>query len=128
MGWFLALVAGVLGFIATYYPKFHVDIIYSPYISVAAVAGIDSLIGGMRAAQEGKFQGSVFVSGFVVNTLLAAFLAFLGEHLGQPLALAAVIVLTARIFVNLSIIRREWMDKVSEQASTRRSGGSVQTS
>src|SRR5579864_2050863 len=107
MGW-LALLAGVLGFTVAYFSKFNVQIGYSPYLSLAALAGIDSLIGGLRAAQEGKFKGNVFVSGFVVNTLLAAFLVYLGEQLGQPLALAALVLLGGRIFVNLSVIRRKW--------------------
>lgn len=111
MPW-LALLAGVVGFAAVYFPSEpHVPIAYQMYLSLAALAGLDALIGGIRAAYEGKFRSDVFVSGFVVNTLLAAFLAFLGEKLGQPIGPAAVIALVARIFLNLSIIRREWMDK-----------------
>lgn len=120
MGWWLAVLAGVLGFCATYFPKFDVEVRYSPYIAVAALAGIDALIGGVRASQEGKFKGKVFVSGFVVNTLLAAFLVYLGEQLGQPLDLAAVVLLGGRIFVNLSIIRREWMERLDTAAEARR--------
>jgi len=119
MGWWLALVAAYLGFAATFYPAFDVDIRYSPYIAVAALAGIDALIGGLRAAQEGKFKSHVFVSGFLVNTLLAAFLVYLGEHLGQRLDTAAVVLLGGRIFVNLSIIRREWMDRLDAAAEKR---------
>jgi small basic protein len=117
MGWF-ALLAGVLGFVIA--SKFNIQIVYSPYISLAALAGIDSIIGGLRSAQEGNFRGNVLVSGFLVNTLLAAFLAYLGELLGQQLGLAAVVALGGRIFVNLSIIRRKWIDKLDEEASLRR--------
>ncbi|MGO8672476.1 MAG: small basic family protein [Capsulimonadaceae bacterium] len=120
MTWLMALTAGVIGFVLAYFSKFSVDVTLSPYISLAALAGLDSLIGGLRAGQEGKFRGAVFVSGFVVNTLLAAFLAYLGEQLGQPLALAAVVALGGRIFVNLSIIRREWMDRLGTGAGEPR--------
>jgi small basic protein len=120
MGWLFALLAGVAGFAATYFTKFNVEVRYSPYIAVAALAGIDALIGGLRAAQEGKFKGNVFVSGFLVNTLLAAFLVYLGEQLGQPLNLAAVVLLGGRIFLNLSIIRREWMERLDSAATARR--------
>jgi len=112
MGWF-ALLAGALGFVAVYYSKISVPMGDLEYLSLAALAGMDSLIGGTRAGLEHKFRGYVFVSGFLVNTLLAAFLAYLGELLGQPLALAAVVVLGGRIFVNLSIIRRAWLDQLS---------------
>lgn len=113
MGW-LALLAGVVGFLAAYNSHFIVPISGGQYLSLAALAGIDSLVGGIRAGTEGKFKSNVFVSGFLVNTLLAVFLSYLGERLGQDLALAAVVLLGGRSFVNLSIIRRHWMDHRDE--------------
>ena len=113
MGWF-ALLAGVLGFMAVYFTGVTVPTNAGQYLSLAALAGLDSLIGGLRAGTEGKFRGNVFVSGFLANTLLAAFLAYLGEQMGQPLSLAAVVALGGRIFVNLSIIRRHWLDTREE--------------
>lgn len=109
MGW-LALLAGALGFAAVYFSHLSVPLAAGQYLSLAALAGLDSLIGGVRGAAEGKFKSNVFISGFVVNTLLAAFLAYLGERLGQDLALAAVVALGGRIFLNLSLIRRHWLD------------------
>jgi small basic protein len=109
MGWF-ALLAGALGFAAVYFSNISVPLVAGQYLSLAALAGLDSLIGGVRGATEGKFKNNVFVSGFVVNTLLAVFLAYLGERLGQDLALAAVVALGGRIFLNLSLIRRHWID------------------
>jgi small basic protein len=113
MGW-LALVAGLLGFAAVYFSGWSIPIGYGQYVSLAALAGMDSLIGGLRAGAEGKFKSNVFVSGFLVNTLLAVFLSYLGERLGQNLALAAVVTLGYRIFVNLSIIRRHLLDTWDE--------------
>ena len=106
----LALFAGVIGFVSVYYTDLTIPFGFAPYISMAALAGLDSLIGGVRAAQLGKFNGMVFVWGFIVNGLLAAFLVYFGEALGQDLALAAVVALGWRIFTNLSIIRRHWME------------------
>jgi small basic protein len=129
MGW-VALLAGVLGFVVVFYSNVAVPIVYAQYLSLAALAGLDSLIGGLRAGSEGKFKSNVFVTGFLVNTLLAAFLAYLGERLGQPLALAAVVALGGRIFINLSIIRRQWLDhwdtaRTAGKPTTRISGGSA---
>ena len=109
MAWF-ALLAGALGFALVYFTGLALPPQYGQYLSVAALAGLDSLIGGIRAGTEGKFKSDVFISGFATNTLLAAFLVYLGEQMGQPLNLAAVVALGGRIFVNLSIIRRQWMD------------------
>lgn len=105
-----ALLAGILGFVLAFRSPVAIPMDVAPYLSLAALAGIDSLVGGIRSATEGKFRSDVFVSGFLANTLLAAFLAYLGELLGQNLALAAVVALGGRIFVNLSIIRRHWLD------------------
>ena len=110
----LALLAGAASFALVYYSSFAIPVADSQYLSLAALAGLDALVGGVRAATEGKFKGNVFVAGFVFNTLLAAFLAYLGERLGQDLALAAVVLLGGRTFVNLSIIRRHWMDSYEE--------------
>ena len=109
MGWF-ALVAGALGFALVYFTRVTFPTQYAQYLSLAALAGLDSLIGGVRAGTEGKFRSNVFLSGFLTNTLLAAFLAYLGDLMGQPLGLAALVALGGRIFVNLSIIRRQWLD------------------
>ena len=109
MAWF-ALLAGALGFAFVYFSGATLPTQYAQYLSLAALAGLDALIGGVRAGTEGKFKSNVFISGFFTNTLLAAFLAYLGEVLGQPLGLAAVVTLGGRIFVNLSIIRRHWLE------------------
>jgi small basic protein len=77
-----------------------------PYLSVATIAGMDSIIGGIRAGLEGKFHDDVFISGFVANTLLAGLLTYLGDLIGVELYIAAVVVLGGRVFLNLSLIRR----------------------
>ena len=124
MGW-LALLAGALGFAAVYFSRWSIPIGFGQYISLAALAGMDSLIGGIRAGTESKFKSNVFVSGFVVNTLLAVFLSYLGERLGQNLGLAAVVTLGYRIFVNLSIIRRHLLDSWDEIHSPTPTGSAV---
>ncbi len=126
MGWF-ALVAGALGFALVYFTRVTFPTQYAQYLSLAALAGLDSLIGGVRAGTEGKFKSNVFLSGFVTNTLLAAFLAYLGDLMGQPLGLAALVALGGRIFVNLSIIRRQWLEghENDREAASRRAAGSA---
>jgi small basic protein len=84
---------------------------YAPYLSLAALAGLDTLLGGIRAGIEGRFQDDIFVSGFLLNTLLAAGLAYLGDKIGVDLFLAAVVALGTRVFLNLSLIRRYYLNK-----------------
>ena len=118
MGWF-ALLAGALGFVLVYFSGATFPTQYAQYLSLAALAGLDSLIGGIRAGTEGKFKSNVFISGFVANSLLAASLAYLGDLMGQPLSLAALVALGGRIFVNLAIIRRHWMDDRDSRHSAK---------
>jgi small basic protein len=86
---------------------------YAPYLSLATLAGLDTVLGGVRAGIEGRFQDDIFVSGFLLNTLLAAGLAFLGDKIGVDLFLAAVVALGTRVFLNLSLIRRYYLTKAA---------------
>ena len=84
---------------------------YAKYMSVAVLAALDSVFGGIRAAMEEHFDNKIFISGFFSNTLLAAGLAFIGERLGIDLYLAAVVAFGVRLFQNLAIIRRHLLKK-----------------
>jgi small basic protein len=86
---------------------------YAPYLSLATLAGLDTVLGGVRAGIEGRFQDDIFVSGFVLNTLLAAGLAYLGDKIGVDLFLAAVVALGTRVFLNLSLIRRYYLTRAA---------------
>ncbi len=82
------------------------------YLSLAVLAGLDSVFGGIRSGVERRFRSDVFLSGFLVNMLLAVLLVYLGEQIGVPdLYLAAVVTLGGRIFLNLSVIRRHWLER-----------------
>ena len=106
---FLGLLAG---FLAIFFSDYSVPPILAPYLSLAALAGLDSIFGGMRAGLEGKFHDDIFLTGFLVNVLLAAALAYLGDRIGVDLFLAAVVVLGGRVFLNLSLIRRYWLTQI----------------
>ena len=109
----LVPIAGlVLGFLVYWLPV-KVPSDYAPYLSLATLAGLDSIFGGIRAGIEGKFHDDIFISGFVMNTLLAAGLAYLGDQIGVDIYMAAVVVLGWRVFLNLSLIRRYWLTQTS---------------
>lgn len=83
----------------------------SPYMSVAILACLDSVFGAMRASLSKNFQADIFLSGFFGNAILAAGLAYLGDKLGIPIYIAAVIVFGGRIFNNFAVIRRLILEK-----------------
>jgi len=102
----------VIGFMV-YWAPVRVPSDWAAYLGVATLAGLDSIFGGIRAGIEGKFHDDIFFSGFVVNTVLAALLAYLGDQIGVDLLLAAVVALGGRVFLNLSLIRRYWLTQAS---------------
>lgn len=84
---------------------------YSTYISVAILACLDSVFGGIRAMFDKKFDIEIFVSGFFGNAILAALLAYIGDRLGLPLYYAAIFAFGSRLFQNFAIIRRCLINK-----------------
>ncbi len=111
----------VVGYIVFDRFKWAISVEYAPYLSVAALAGLDTVFGGIRAGIEGRFQNDIFASGFLLNTLLAAGLAWLGDKIGVNLALVAVIALGTRVFLNLSLIRRYYLNKLAMARSRQQS-------
>lgn len=109
----LPVLALVFGFFLVLLTRWSIPGDYASYLGLAALAGLDSVFGGIRAGLEGKFHTDVFVSGFIANTLLAASLAWLGDQIGVDLLLAAVVALGGRIFLNLSLIRRYWLTQAT---------------
>ncbi len=102
----------LLGFVIFWLPV-RVPSAWSAYLSLATLAGLDSICGGIRAGFEGKFHEDIFLTGFVVNAALAWGLAYLGDQIGVDLLLAAVVALGGRVFLNLSLIRRYWLTQAS---------------
>ena len=111
MAW-LPVLGLIIGFMVYWLP-WRLPSYWAPYLSVATLAGMDSIIGGIRAGIEGKFHDDIFISGFVANTLLAGLLTYLGDLIGVELYIAAVVALGGRVFLNLSLIRRYLLTQTS---------------
>ncbi|MFZ7120423.1 MAG: small basic family protein [Eubacteriaceae bacterium] len=88
---------------------------YTSYMSIALLAALDSVFGGIRADFEGNFNSHIFISGFFGNAIIAAFLAYLGDRLGIPLYYAAIFTFGTRLFQNFAIIRRIVLKKLEEK-------------
>ncbi len=109
--WLLVLFCLLTGLLIGMQLPVFLSALYAKYMSIAVIAALDAVFGGIRAYMEDNFDTTIFVSGFVVNTLLAAGMAYLGDRLGVQLYLAAVVVFGVRIFQNLGIIRRYLLKK-----------------
>lgn len=114
----LPLIALALGFILVYLPGnfLPANEALARYTAVAVLAGLDTVLGGIRAWLDDKFDDAIFISGFFVNSLLAVGLVLLGERLGletgigdgriSVMMIGAVVVFSGRILNNLAALRR----------------------
>lgn len=107
----LPILGLILGLAIGYVSPFSVPVDYAKYLSVAILAALDSVLGGIRAAQEDHFDSTVFLTGFFSNMFLAGLLAYVGDRIGVDLYLAAVVAFGVRLFQNLAIIRRHFLRK-----------------
>lgn len=88
---------------------------YSGYLAIAIIAALDSVFGGITSVLKGNFDMKVFVSGFFGNAILSMLLTYLGSKLNVDIYLAAIIVFVGRMFTNLAIIRRIYIEKWSNR-------------
>lgn len=114
----IAFIGLLIGIVIGLMAKVNIPEKFSPYMSVAILACVDSVFGAIRASLSKNFQADIFISGFFGNAALAAALAYLGDKLGIPIYIAAVIVFGGRIFDNFAIIRR----LIIEKAKSRQRG------
>ena len=88
---------------------------YSSYLAIAIIAALDSVFGGIASVVNKKFDMKIFISGFFGNAILAILLTMLGEKLNVDIYLAAIVVFVWRMFMNLGIIRRYYVEKWSKK-------------
>ena len=88
---------------------------YSGYLAIAIVAALDSVFGAITSSIKGKFDLKIFISGFFGNAILSIALTWLGNKLNVDIYLAAIVVFVGRMFTNLAIIRRYYLDKWIEK-------------
>ena len=93
---------------------------YSSYLAIAIIAALDSVFGGITSVIKKNFDLKIFVTGFFGNAILAILLTILGQKLNVDIYLAAIVVFVGRMFTNLAIIRRYYVDKWLEAFEKRK--------
>ena len=99
---------------------------YSSYLSIAIIAALDTVFGGISAVINRNFDLKIFLSGFFGNAILAIALTYLGERLNVDIYLAAIVVFVGRMFTNLAIIRRYYVDKWTKQIESFKAASAMQ--
>lgn len=92
---------------------------YSSYLAIAIIAALDSVFGGVASVINKKFDMKIFISGFFGNAILAILLTVLGTKLNVDIYLAAIVVFVGRMFNNLGIIRRYYVEKWTEKVKNK---------
>ena len=92
---------------------------YSGYLAIAIIAALDSVFGGITSVLKGNFDMKIFISGFFGNAILSILLTWLGVKLNVDIYLAAIVVFVGRMFTNMAIIRRYYIDKWTEKIKTK---------
>ena len=97
---------------------------YSSYLAIAIIAALDTVFGGITSVIKKNFDLKIFLSGFFGNAILSIGLTYLGQRLNVDIYLAAVVVFVGRMFTNLAIIRRYYVDKwtkmIEEKAAAKK--------
>ena len=101
-----ALIFGIVGVLLGLNSPIQIPPGYSRYTAVAILAALDSVLGAVKAWLNGNFENKVFISGLLVNSIVAGGLTYLGDKLGVELYFAAIVAFGVRIFDNLAVIRR----------------------
>lgn len=116
---FIAIIVGcMLGAIIGIYAPI-VPYTYSGYLAIAIIAALDSVFGGIAATLKKNFDLKIFVSGFFGNAILSILLTFLGQKLNVDIYLAAIVVFVGRMFNNLAMIRRYYIEKLATKKAKK---------
>lgn len=95
---------------------------YSIFLAIAVLAALDTVFGGITSVLKKNFDLKIFISGFFCNSILSIALTYLGQKLNLDIYLAASVVFVGRMFTNLTIIRRyyieKWTSKKEEKLKT----------
>ena len=106
---FLPLAGLLVGVLLGLVLNVNVSFELSRYSAVAILAALDSVLGAVRAELDGVYDNRIFISGFVVNAIVAVLLTFVGDRLGLDLYLVALLAFGLRIFDNVALIRRHFL-------------------
>ena len=88
-----------------------ISYMYADYLAISIIAALDTVLGGITSTLKNNFDFKIFVSGFFVNSILSILLTLLGNKLNVDIYLAAIVVFVGRMFNNLTIIRRHYIEK-----------------
>lgn len=98
---------------------------YSIFLAIGVIAALDSVLGGVSSILNKNFDFKIFISGFFCNAILAMLLTYLGQKLNVDIHIATIFVFINRMFINLTIIRRYYVEKWSHSIEEKKKSGKI---
>ena len=111
----LIFIAVAVGALIAFAVDWYIPVSLTSYVAIIILAALDSIFGACRSYLEKKFDHIIFITGLIGNSVIAAFLMFVGDRLGADLYLAAVLVFGTRMFQNFASIRRFFINKAMDK-------------
>ncbi len=105
------MIAALLGIVGGMLIPWNIPAAYTPFVAMGLLAACNTLFGGIAAEVRHRFDARAFISGFFINTVLAALLTILGTRLGMNFSIAAIVYFGTRIFNNLAKIQHYILQK-----------------
>lgn len=103
----LPIIGLIVGIIIGMLFPISIPLISAKYLAICTLAAIDSIFIGFKARLNNHFNAILFTVEFILNTVIAIGLVFLGDIMNTDLFIAIAIVFNARIFYNLSSLNNQ---------------------
>lgn len=103
----IPLLGLIIGLFAGMIIPLGIPAIGAKYLLVGVLSSVDSVFIGFRARLNNHFNTTLFVIEFILNTIIAIGLVYLGDIMNTDLFIAIAIIFTARIFYNLSNLNHQ---------------------
>ena len=108
IGLFIGLAIGLIAPVT-------IPLTLSRYTAVAVLGIIDSLLGAVYADTKREYESGIFVSGLLLNSLLAIGITYFGDRLGLELYLGVIVVFSLRMFQNVAGIRYHFWQQFQDK-------------
>lgn len=107
----LCIVASLLGGLIGYFVPVVIPVEYSKLFSVAILAGIESVVKGVRMLIKKDFKSHLFIYGFFINIFVAIIFVFIGDCLGLDLYYVVLLALGFKLLQDLDIVKLYVLNK-----------------
>lgn len=97
----------LIGLIIGALHPFSIPLISAKYLAITSLSAIDSIFVGFKARLNNHFNTTLFIIEFLLNTIVAIGLVYLGDIMNTELFMAVTIVFSARIFYNISSLNHQ---------------------